>query len=153
MILVSVQTLYGDCRIVLSGVYCGHSQLISIHTFPHICKRKPGEAMSAAQPVYIGTDGGATTSKVGGVWGDGTTVSTNLLQRPTNASLGPEAVVYGWVEAIAAYLEQNGLTWDQVQGVGVAIPGPRRSYGVLERGPNLPESFVGFDVYTASSRA
>jgi glucokinase len=61
--------------------------------------------------------------------------------------------VAGWVEAITAYLEQNGLAWDQVQGVGVAIPGPRRSYGVLERGPNLPESFVGFDVYTAYSAA
>lgn len=40
-----------------------------------------------------------------------------------------------------------------MRGVGVAIPGPRRSYGVLERGPNLPESFVGFDVYTAYSQA
>lgn len=109
--------------------------------------------MSTQQPVYIGTDGGATTSKIGGVWGDGTTISTTLLQRPTNAHLGPEAVVRGWVEAIAEYLGQNDLAWDQVQGVGVAIPGPRRSYGVLERGPNLPESFVGFDVYTAYSRA
>jgi glucokinase len=109
--------------------------------------------MSAAQPVYIGTDGGATMSKIGGVWADGTTVSTELLQWPTNAQLGPEAVVGGWVAAITAYLEQNGLTWDQVQRVGVAIPGPRRSYGVLERGPNLPESFVGFDVHTSYSRA
>jgi glucokinase len=109
--------------------------------------------MSTAQPVYIGTDSGATTSKIGGVWADGTTVSTSLLQRPTNAHEGPEAVVRGWVEAITAYLGQNRLTWDQVQGVGVAIPGPRRSYGVLDRGPNLPESFVGFDVYTAYSQA
>ncbi len=93
--------------------------------------------MSAAQPVYIGTDGGATTSKVGGVWGDGTTVSTTLLQRPTQAQLGPEAVVDGWVEAITAYLEQNELTWDQVQGVGVAIPGPRRSYGGARARPEL----------------
>jgi len=109
--------------------------------------------MSAAQPVYIGTDGGATMSKIGGVWADGSTVSTDLLQWPTNAQLGPEVVVHGWVAAITAYLEQNGLTWDHVQRVGVAIPGPRRSYGVLERGPNLPESFVGFDVYTSYSRA
>jgi glucokinase len=109
--------------------------------------------MSAAQPVYIGTDGGATMSKIGGVWADGTTVSTELLQWPTNAQEGPEAVIGGWVAAISAYLEQNGLTWDQVQRVGVAIPGPRRSYGVLERGPNLPESFVGFDVYTSYTRA
>src|SRR5690606_35887559 len=116
-------------------------------------RNKKGAAMSMKPPVYIGTDGGATTSKIGGVWSDGTTVSTSLLQRPTNAHLGPEAVVRGWVESITLYLEQNELTWDQVQGVGVAIPGPRRSYGVLERGPNLPESFVGFDVYTAYSRA
>src|SRR5262245_10162194 len=107
----------------------------------------------SAQQVYIGTDGGATTSKVGGVWGDGTPVSTNLLQRSTNASQGPEAVVRSWAEAVSAYLEQNGLAWEQVQGVGVAIPGPRRSYGVLERGPNLPESFVGFDVLTSYGRA
>jgi glucokinase len=109
--------------------------------------------MSAAQPVYIGTDSGATTSKIGGVWSDGTTISTTLLQQPTNSQLGPEVVVQEWVEAITTYLEQNSLSWRQVQGVGVAIPGPRRSYGVLERGPNLPESFVGFDVYTSYSQA
>ena len=109
--------------------------------------------MSVAQHVYIGTDGGATTSKVGGVWSDGTTVSTRLIQRPTNSRQGPAAVVRGWVEAITEYLDQNGLTWEQVQGVGVAIPGPRQSYGVLDRGPNLPESFVGFDVHTAYSGA
>ncbi|MBK9714473.1 MAG: ROK family protein [Kouleothrix sp.] len=109
--------------------------------------------MSTQQPVYIGTDGGATTSKIGGVWGDGTAISLDLLQRPTNSQLGPAAVVRGWVAAIAEYLAAHELTWGQVRGVGVAIPGPRRSYGVLERGPNLPESFVGFDVFTAYSGA
>jgi glucokinase len=109
--------------------------------------------MSATQHVFLGTDCGATTSKVAGVWADGSPVSTELLQRSTNAQLGPEVVVQSWVEANTAYLEQNGLSWDAVRGVGVAIPGPRRSYGVLERGPNLPESFVGFDVYTAYRRA
>jgi glucokinase len=109
--------------------------------------------MSEPRPVFIGTDGGATMSKVGGVWGDGTIISDVLLQSPTNAQLGPDAVIEGWTNAIAAYLTQHNLNWDQVQGVGVAIPGPRRSYGVLERGPNLPESFVGFDVFTAYSRA
>jgi glucokinase len=105
------------------------------------------------RPVYIGTDGGATTSKVGGVWGDGTIVSTQLLQRPTGAREGPEAVVRGWVEGISAYLAHNGLTWEQVQGVGLAIPGPYRSYGVLDRSANLPASFAGFDVHTAYSNA
>jgi glucokinase len=103
--------------------------------------------------VYIGTDGGATTSKVAGVRGDGTAVSTKLLQRPTNSRQGPEAVVRGWVEGITQYLGQNGLTWDQVRGVGLAIPGPFRRYGVFDRSANLPESFVGFDVHTAYSNA
>jgi glucokinase len=102
-----------------------------------------------SRPVYIGTDGGATTSKIAGVWADGTTVSTRLLQRPTRAEEGPAATVAAWVSAVNDYLDENGLTWEQVQGVALAVPAPRRSYGVLDRAPNLPESFVGFDIYTA----
>jgi glucokinase len=108
--------------------------------------------MSSKQ-VYIGTDSGATTSKTGAVWGDGTTVSTKLLQRPTNAQLGTEAVVQGWVGGINDYLEQNGLTWDQVQGVGLAIPGPYQRYGVFGKSPNLPATFIGWDVHTSYSSA
>jgi glucokinase len=103
--------------------------------------------------VYIGTDGGATTSKVGGVWSDGSTISTKLLQSPTNSAHGPQAVVRGWVEAMSSYLAQNDLSWDQVGGVGLAIPGPFQRYGVFDRSPNLPESFIGFDVHTAYSSA
>ena len=109
--------------------------------------------MSASQSVYIGTDGGATTSKVGGVFGDGTIVSTSLQQRPTGGDQGPDVVIQRWVESVTAYLEENGLLWEQVRGVGVAIPGPRRSYGVIESSPNLPASFAGFDVHTAYTRA
>ena len=105
------------------------------------------------RPVYIGTDGGATTSKVGGVWDDGTVVSTRLLQRPTRSGEGPTAVVHGWVEAITDYLAQNGLVWDRVHGVGLAIPGPFQRYGVLDRSANLPASFTGFDVHVAYSGA
>jgi glucokinase len=103
--------------------------------------------------IYIGTDGGATTSKVGGVWSDGSTISTKLLQSSTNAELGPETVVHGWVEAINTYLVKHEMTWEQVSGVGLAIPGPVQRYGVFDRSPNLPENFVGFDVYTAYSNA
>ncbi len=109
--------------------------------------------MATGQSVYIGTDGGATTSKIGGVWSDGTAVSTRLLQRATNAGQGPEAVVREWVEGITDYLTRNGLTWDQVQGVGLSIPGPYQRYGVFDRSANLPASFVGFDVHTAFSNA
>ena len=109
--------------------------------------------MSRERSVTMGTDGGATTSKVGGVWEDGTAVSTRLLQRPTQSGEGPGAVVHAWVEAITEYLGQNGLTWNQVRGVGLAIPGPFQRYGVLDRSANLPESFTGFDVHTAYSNA
>jgi glucokinase len=109
--------------------------------------------MSTGRLVYIGTDSGATTSKVGAVWGDGAPVSTRLLQQPTNAREGPAAVVHDWVEAITEYLGQNALTWDQVGGVGLAIPGPFQRYGVLDRSANLPESFTGFDVHAAYGSA
>ena len=104
---------------------------------------------SRARGVYIGTDGGATTSKVAGVWDDGATVSTRLLQRPTNSDAGPAATVATWVEAIGDYLGDNGLDWDRLQGVGLAIPGPYERYGVFGHSPNLHPSFAGFDVHTA----
>ena len=105
--------------------------------------------MAGQRLVFIGTDGGATTSKTGGVWTDGTTVSTRLLQRPTGSADGPQAVVGGWVQGISEYLAQNGLDWDSVGGVGLAIPGPYQRYGVFDKSPNLPASFVGFDVHTS----
>jgi glucokinase len=106
-----------------------------------------------ARAVYIGTDGGATTSKVAGVWEDGTAVSTRLLQRPTNSEAGPSATVAAWVEAVADYLAANGLAWEQLHGVGLAIPGPYERYGVFGHSPNLHASFSGFDVHSAYHNA
>jgi glucokinase len=106
-----------------------------------------------APGVYIGTDSGATMSKVGGVWADGQTISTKLSQQPTNFSQGPEAVLSGWVGAIDTFLEANDLQWDQVRGVGLAIPGPYQRYGVLGHSANLPASFDGWDVHSAYSNA
>jgi len=104
-----------------------------------------------SKTIYIGTDGGATTSKVGGVWSDGSTISTKLLQASTNSTSGPEAVVRSWVEGITNYLSNNDLGWDQVGGVGLAIPGPFQRYGVFDHSANLPDSFTGFDVYISYS--
>jgi glucokinase len=109
--------------------------------------------MTAQRQVFIGTDGGATTSKTGAVWENGNTVSTRLLQRPTGSADGPLAVVHGWVAGISEYLEQNGLDWASVGGVGLAIPGPYQRYGVFDKSPNLPASFIGFDVHTAYAGA
>ena len=44
--------------------------------------------MDESKQVFIGTDCGATMSKVGGVWADGTTISTKLHQRPTASEQG-----------------------------------------------------------------
>jgi glucokinase len=61
--------------------------------------------------------------------------------------------VAGWVEGISEYLGLNDLTWDQVEGVGLSVPGPFRRYGVFDKSPNLPESFTGFDVHSAYGSA
>jgi glucokinase len=98
-------------------------------------------------------DGGATTSKVGAVWKDGTAVSTRLLQRATGSQGGPAGTVGGWVDAIDEYLKANGLAWEQVAGAGLAVPGPFQRYGVFDHSANLPDSFTGFDVHTHFSES
>src|SRR6476620_4842113 len=107
----------------------------------------------SGRDVYIGTDGGATTSKVAGVWASGEAVSTKLLQRPTNGEAGPDALMISWADAISDYLSTNALSWSDVRGVGLAIPGPYERYGVFGRSPNLPASFAGFDVHHGYERA
>lgn len=102
--------------------------------------------MSEADAIFIGIDSGATTSKVAAVRGDGTTVSMELLQRSTNSAEGPPGVIRAWIGLIEEFLAEQGLQWAQVRGVGVAVPGPRRSYGVLDFSPNMPASFAGWDV-------
>jgi glucokinase len=119
----------------------------------HFGRSSRGLSLGTGQSLFIGTDSGATTSKIGAVWEDGRIVSTKLLQRPTHSGNGPHAVVAGWLSAIDEYLLQNKLQWQQVRGVGLAIPGPFRRYGVLDRSANLPASFAGWDVHTTYSQA
>jgi predicted NBD/HSP70 family sugar kinase len=106
-----------------------------------------------SENVYIGTDSGATTTKFSAVRENGEAISTKVLQRPTNSEKGREAVVNGWVAGIGEFLAENNLTWPQVQGVGLAIPGPYQRYGVFGKTPNLPASFAGWDVYADYSAA
>jgi glucokinase len=106
-----------------------------------------------SRKIFIGTDSGATTTKIAAVWEDGEAITTKLLQRPTNAQNGRDAVIRGWVDAITEFLAQNQLDWVQVQGVGLAIPGPYKRYGVMERTPNLPANFEGWEVHKDYSAA
>src|ERR1039457_1618990 len=109
--------------------------------------------MNPNSGVFIGTDSGATTSKTGGVWADGTAVSTKLLQSSTNTQAGTGAVVLGWIQGVKGFLAKNQLTWGQVRGVGLAIPGPYLRYGVLGRAANLPASFDGWNFHEDYRRA
>lgn len=109
--------------------------------------------MSSTQGLFIGTDSGATTSKTGGVWADATTISTQLRQSSTNSQLGTTAVIEGWCEGVAGFLADNKLTWDQVRGVGLAIPGPFLGHGIMGRSANLPASFDGWNVREDYGRA
>jgi glucokinase len=99
------------------------------------------------QGVYIGTDSGATTSKTGGVWADGTLISAKLRQSSTNSQAGTAAVVKGWVDGVVGFLTDNGIAWDQVRGVGLAIPGPYLGYGIMGQPTNLPKSFNGWNFH------
>jgi len=109
--------------------------------------------MSIAQPIYLGTDSGATTSKTGGVYADGTPISTHLRQSSTNSQLGTAAVISGWIDGVKGFLADNNLTWDQVAGVGLALPGPYQSYGVLDKSANLPAEFTGWNFHADYSAA
>jgi predicted NBD/HSP70 family sugar kinase len=101
-----------------------------------------------SKKVFIGTDSGATTTKFCAVWEDGSTVTNKVLQRPTSSEKGREAVIHAWISGVGEFLAQNNLTWAQVAGVGLSIPGPYERYGVWSRTPNLPASFSGWDVFT-----
>lgn len=100
-----------------------------------------------ARHVFLGTDSGATTSKTGAIFADGTLVSTHLRQSSTRSDAGTATVVRGWVEGAAGFLAENKLSWDDVQAVGLALPGPYLSYGILGRAANLPASFYGWNFH------
>ena len=106
-----------------------------------------------SENIFIGTDSGATTSKIAAVRDNGEAVTTKLLQRPTNSQNGTTAVVAAWISAINEFLAQHNLQWPQVQGVGLAIPGPYERYGVLGKAANLPASFAGWNVHADYSAA
>jgi glucokinase len=104
-----------------------------------------GYGVGRMREIFVGTDSGATTSKTCGVYGDGSPVTMELAQSSTNSQAGRGAVVEGWVAGVEKFLAGNGLVWEQVAGVGLAMPGPYQGYGVLDRSPNLPADFAGWD--------
>jgi len=106
-----------------------------------------------SKKIFIGTDSGATTTKLCAVWENGEPVSNKVLQRSTSSENGRDAVIHSWITGVGDFLAQNNLQWSQVAGVGLAIPGPYERYGVWSHTPNLPKSFAGWDVYSDYKKA
>lgn len=101
--------------------------------------------MNSTKPiVYLGIDCGATTSKIGGIDGEGEILGDELRQSETRGDDGPAAMIAGWMAGADGYLEEHRLEWEQVAAVGLAIPGPYRERGVLGRQPNLPKTLEGW---------
>lgn len=106
-----------------------------------------------SRKIFIGTDSGATTTKLCAVWDNGDPVSNKVMQRSTRSEKGREAVIASWIAGVGDFLAQNNLQWSQIAGVGLAIPGPYERYGVFSKTPNLPASFSGWDVHSDYSAA
>lgn len=103
--------------------------------------------------IYIGTDSGATTTKIAAVRSNGEPLAQEVLQRPTQSAAGRIGVIDGWIRAIDAFLAAHGFSWEKVAGVGLAIPGPYLGYGIMDRSANFPAEFAGWNVHEDFSRA
>jgi glucokinase len=107
--------------------------------------------MNSDQKIFIGTDSGATTSKIAP---SGKTArpsapncSSTRPMRKTGAR--PSSAAGSRASRISG---AEPLAWSQVHGVGLAIPGPYERYGVFGKSPNLPASFCGWDVHRGLQR-
>lgn len=105
------------------------------------------------EKIFIGTDSGATTTKIAAVRGDGEPVAEEVLQRPTESAAGRAGVIDGWIRAIDAFLAAHDFSPEQIAGVGLAIPGPYLGYGIMDRSANFPAEFAGWNVHEDFSRA
>jgi predicted NBD/HSP70 family sugar kinase len=103
--------------------------------------------------IYIGVDSGATTTKIAAVHGNGEPVVHEVLQRPTESASGRSGVIDGWIRAIEAFLSAHGFMWEQIAGVGLAIPGPYLGYGIMDRSANFPAEFAGWNVHDDFAQA
>ena len=103
--------------------------------------------------IYMGTDSGATTTKIAAVRGDGEPLGQDVVQRPTESAAGRDGVIVGWIRAMDDYLAGHNLDWDDVGGVGLSIPGPYLGYGIMDRSANFPVEFAGWNVHAEFARA
>ena len=83
----------------------------------------------------FGVDVGGTTIKMGFFETDGKLLDKWEIK--TNTANGGEEILSDIAKGIDNKLAQEGISKDAVQGVGVGVPGPVRSGGVVNRCVNL----------------
>lgn len=92
------------------------------------------------RPYAFGVDIGGTAVKLGLFRTDGELVEKWSI--PTRRSNQGGNVLPDVVASLHQTLERRGLDWDQIEGVGMGVPGPVREDGTVMRCVNL-----GWDVF------
>lgn len=83
----------------------------------------------------FGADIGGTTCKLGFFDTDGTLLDKWEIK--TNTENGGERILQDVAEAVENKLAQKGISKDDVQGIGIGVPGPVGSDGIVHRCVNL----------------
>lgn len=83
----------------------------------------------------FGVDVGGTTCKIGFFETDGRMIDKWEIK--TNTENGGESILSDVAKAVDNRLAQEGIRKDEVQGIGVGVPGPVTSDGVVNRCVNL----------------
>lgn len=83
----------------------------------------------------FGIDVGGTTVKCGLFRTDGTLVEK--WEIPTRKENNGDQILPDVAEAVNAKIEEKGISKDDVEGVGIGVPGPVNSKGEVDRAVNL----------------
>lgn len=83
----------------------------------------------------FGVDIGGTTCKIGFFETSGTLLDKWEIK--TNTENGGASILSDVAQAVDNKLAQEGISKDEVQGIGVGVPGPVKSNGVVNRCVNL----------------
>lgn len=92
------------------------------------------------RPYAFGVDVGGTTIKIGMARTDGTLL--DKWQIPTRTEERGRRILTDILDAIRARLPMHGISWQDVEGVGIGVPGPVTEDGTVLKCVNL-----GWDVF------
>ncbi|MBQ3392953.1 MAG: ROK family glucokinase [Lachnospiraceae bacterium] len=87
------------------------------------------------KPYAFGVDIGGTTVKIGFFKSDGTFLDS--WEIPTRTEEGGRKILPDIARSISKKVKEAGISLDQVEGVGVGVPGPVMSDGIVNKCVNL----------------